>query len=239
MANRLISRQKFIPGGFLFYIPPLKWKAPRNLSFDQVVQSAIHVLKGNPAIAAKLGWDLSYNAMADRVDEFNAKVCEVNGWVDYISGPGQGGSIPKPMPQNQAAILQSLRAAAVKAKELVAGAKSLMEWDDSGQPAVSPELSEHRAIVCTACPKNEPGKLTEWFTIPAAELIKRRVERAQARNLRTPRDEQLHTCTACACPLKLKVHVPIEWIAKRLTEEQKARLREGKDCWILSELERQ
>ena len=45
-------------------------------------------------------------------------------------------------------------------------------------------------------------------------------------------DEKLHLCSACACPLKLKVHVPISWITKRLTPEQMERLKEAPACWI-------
>lgn len=103
--------------------------------------------------------------------------------------------------------------------------------------AVPAETSASRAEVCAKCPLNSPEDLTKWFTVPAAELIKRRIERAQSRRLTTPKDDLLHLCTACHCPLKLKCHVPIQWIAKRLTDEQKERLKGGKDCWIISEIE--
>lgn len=226
----------FIPGGFRFYIPPLKWQAPPNQSFDLVVTGAIAALKGNPQAAKALGWDLSYNGMANRVDEFNAHICEVNGWNKYIQSGG--GSVPKSKPLNQPELLQSLRAAAVASRQLIAGAKALIEWDESGEPAVAPEQAEHRAIVCSQCPKNEPGDFTKWFTIPAAEIIKRRIERAHDRKLATPRDAELNICTACHCPMKLKVHVPLPWIVRALGAEEIERLKQGKNCWILSEKER-
>jgi cytochrome c553 len=157
------------------------------------------------------------------------------GWTDYIV-TDQGPSLPKSTPQHQQETLRSLSAVAARAKELVAGAKSLTEWIDSGEPAVPEEKATHRAIICSKCPLNQEGDWTRWFTVPASELIKRQVKKAQDRKLTTPRDDQINICVACHCPLKLKVHVPIPWIAKRLTDEQKAKLAGGKDCWIIQEI---
>lgn len=234
--SRLLSRQTFVPGGYKFYIAPLKWQAPPNQSFDLVVRGAIAALQGNPPVAKALGWDLAYNAMADRVDAFNAHICEANGWDKYIQS--QGGSVPKSKPLNQSDLLQKLRAAAVASRQLIAGAKTLIEFMASGQAPVSPELAEHRAIVCTQCPKNEKGGYEAWFTKPASELIRRQLTEAQQRKLTTPRDEQLNICTACLCPLRLKVWIPITWIVKNFNPQQMEALKQGRDCWILNERER-
>lgn len=121
---------------------------------------------------------------------------------------------------------------------MLAGAKSLIEWVQSGEEPVSAGLAEHRAVLCSLCPLNEPGDFSKWFTLPAAALIKKQIEEAQERKLTTPRDELLNLCTACHCPLKLKVHVPIGYITKRLTPDQMARLHGGRECWILGESER-
>jgi hypothetical protein len=153
------------------------------------------------------------------------------GWDEYIAAEGSP-TLPKSTPQHQQATLQSLKAAAVAARELVAGAKTLIEWEDSGEPPVPADVALARAIICAGCPKNEKGGLETWFTKPASELIRRRVEKAQGRGLSTPRDDQLNICTACHCPLKLKVHIGLAWIEKRLTPEQKGRL--DPRCWILS-----
>lgn len=226
-----------MPGGLRFYIPALKWKSPRNASFNQIVDALQRVLSANPGVAQKLGWSLEWNALADRVDEFNARICAAQGWDNFILAD-ESATIPKSEPPQQAKAFQSLRAAAAEAKELLAGAKSLIEWVASGEQPVHPGLAEHRAIVCSLCPLNEPGDFTKWFTVPAAALIQRQVEEAQTRKLTTPRDEQLNLCTACHCPLKLKVHVPIAYIVKRLTVEQMEKLKGGRQCWILSEKER-
>jgi hypothetical protein len=232
---KLKDRQKSIPNGLRFYLPEIKWHAPGNFpSFTRVCDGLQTAIEGNPFIAQKNKWPKDRKGVEDWVDLYNATLCARMGWDDYIV-TDTATTIPKASPLHQRETLRSLAAAAAEAKELVAGAKSLTEWIDSGDPAVSAELSTHRAIICTSCPKNEAGDWTRWFTVPASELIRRQVAKAQARNLTTPRDELLHTCIACHCPLKLKVHVPIEWITKRLTDDQKAKLKEATACWILDE----
>ena len=233
---RLKDRQRQVPGGYKFYLPEVKWSAPGNFpSFTVVCDRLQQVINANPYLAQKNHWPTDRKSIEDWVDLYNATVCARMGWDDYIVADGGGGSVPKTTPQHQQQTLQSLRNAAVAAKELIAGAKSLMEWEDSGDPPVPADLSTARAIVCAGCPKNEVGDYTRWFTVPAAELIKRRVEKAQKRGLTTPSDDRLSTCTACHCPLKLKVHVGIKWITKRLTDEQRSKLATGNNCWILSE----
>lgn len=238
MPVRLLSRQKQIPNGFRFRQNEINWSAPKGASLDVIVRSLIAARAANPAQLRKHNWSLDYNLVMNEVDEYNARLCQIHGWDNYISQP-QVPTVPKPSPPDQARRLKSLGAAAAAAKSLVAGARSLMEWDESGEPAVPAELSEHRAVICTTCPLNEPGDFTKWFTVPAAEIIKRRIEKAQARKLTTPRDEHLHLCTACHCPLKVKVHVPIGWITKRIEPEQMAKLRRAPNCWIPAEADRQ
>jgi len=231
---RLKSRQTQIPNGFKFYLPELKWQSSSNYpSFDSVVQQLQSVILANPALAQQHKWPTDRAGVENWVDLYNATMCARMGWTDFIitdSGP----SVPKSGPQLQN--LQSLAAAAARAKDLIAGAKSLVEWIDSGADPVSPEHALSRAIICSGCSLNSSGDLTKWFTIPAAELIKRQVERMQVRKLTTPRDDLLNLCTACHCPLKLKVHVPIEWIEKRITISQVALMKGNPLCWIVKEL---
>lgn len=237
MAARLKNRQKSIPFGFRFFQPEINFRANRNASFNAIVNALIQARAANPVMLRKNNWSLDYNAVAEEVDAYNAALCQSHGWDEFIVLP-QIPTIPKALPPDQPRVVASLKAAAVAARSLVAGARTLLEWIDSNDPAVPAEQSEHRAIVCSTCPKNEAGDFTQWFTRPAAELIKNQIERAQARKLSTPRDGQLNLCTACHCPLKLKVHVPIDWIVKRLAPEQMAQLKQAPACWIPLEAER-
>jgi len=230
---RLKDRQKQIPNGFQFYLPEARWKAPSNFpSFTTVCNGLEAVIRANPFLAQKNGWPTERAKIEEWVDLYNARVCQAMGWDAYITAEGSF-SAPKSSPQHQQQTLQSLRNAAATIKELVSGARTLMEWVASGDAPVPPEQSLARAIVCTQCPMNEKGDLTRWFVVPAAELIKRTVEKAQQRQMTTPRDEMLHFCTACKCPLRLKVHPPLAWIVKYMSAEQKARL--DPKCWITHE----
>lgn len=229
---KLLNRQRQIPNGLRFYQPELRWTSPRQASFDQIVQGLMRARLANPGLAAKHKWATTYDGVADDVDRFNAAICAQAGWTDYITNQ-QAGSVPKSTPRGPLN-LQSLKDAAVAAKELVRGAKTLIEFIDSGEKPEPTQVAEARAAVCEVCPKNTAGDLTQWFTVPAAELIRRQIEKAQQLNLKTSRDGKLHLCSACHCPLKLKVHIPLDWIKKRLSPEQMARLREAPACWIVA-----
>ena len=232
---RLKDRNKQIPGGLKFYLPEVKWTSPGNYpSFDIISNALLRVIKANPALAKKHAWPTSLAAVENWVDLYNATICARMGWEDYVV-TDTGGSLPKSEAPHQALSLSGLAAAAAKAKALVSGAKTLMEWVDSNEPPVPPELSTHRAIVCSQCPQNQTGDWTSWFTIPVAELIKRMLEKAHARKMTTPRDDQLNCCLVCYCPLKLKVHVPIEWIRKRMNPDEAAKLKAVSNCWITQE----
>jgi hypothetical protein len=49
--------------------------------------------------------------------------------------------------------------------------------------------------------------------------------------LKTDLDHALNICQACLCPLKLKVHVPLDLIRKHLSPQAKSAL--DTHCWIL------
>lgn len=231
---KLKSRQKFIPNGFRFYLPEVKWSAPAGQSFNLISQGLFRVVQANPALAEKNHWPTTLQGCEDWVDFYNATVCYKQGWKDYII-TDEGAAAPKfPAPHQQAS-LSGIRAVAEKAKKLVRGARTLEEYVMSNEPAVAPEVSTLRAQVCAACPKNQQGDWTEWFTIPAAEIIKRMLNRFQARKLSTPSDDRLNCCTVCWCPMKLKVHIPITWIVKHQDPEEAQELAAVPGCWIPKE----
>ncbi len=226
---KLLDRQKQIPQGLVFYIPALNWKSQPWQSFDTIVNGAISVLKGNPHVAQKLGWDLSYDAMADRVDLFNATICEKMQWNDYITGvSGSGGTtgeIPFPTTRSVYGRLQGV----------VAGASAIVESIARKEEAVPAVASAARATVCAACPLNEKGDWLSIFTVPAADAIRKAMGAMNDMDLKTPSDHLLGCCSACDCPLRLKVHFQIERILSGLTPGQKGALWDK--CWIRSESE--
>jgi hypothetical protein len=200
---RLKDRNRQIPGSMGFYIAPLKWRSQPWSSFDTIVNEALAVLRANPHVAQNLGWALTYDSIAEKVDEMNASVCKAQGWTDYYVEGGMGGpSAAFPFPRQPSSLLGSL-------KNVVVGSETIVHWLSSGAEAVPAELSEKRAGVCAACPMNQQGDLTRFFTVPASNAIRAAINTRSEWKLSTTQDEKLSTCSVCSCPLKLLVHCPI------------------------------
>jgi hypothetical protein len=230
----LKSRQMQIPGGLRFYMPQLNWQASPFQSFDSLVQQIIAVRKGNPHVTAKMGWPTDTASVETEVDNFNTMICAQQGWTDYIIAAAPAPP-PKWTPSQQVQSQASVQNAAAAVKKIWAGAKTLNDWLDSGEPAVAQELADKRAATCAACPLNNTAPLTDWFTRPAAEVLRRQLERVQDRNLVTPDDSKLGTCTACYCANKLKVWTPMKFITPHLAADVIEALKTGNGCWIIKE----
>ena len=217
------SRSQFPPGGWEYYQPQTNWSppTPKGSTFDQTVILIIKHRMANPAMIVKHNLSTDPAVVGDELENYTRA---------RLGIMPMGKSTPPPSTPYLSGAVQAGVAAV---KKLAAGAAILMEWDESGMPPVAAELSEKRAGICSTCPKNSTGKsLTEFFTVPLAELTRRRFERLQQLNLTTSHDDKLNVCEACLCPLALKVHAPMELILKRLKPEQRAEL--DPRCWILS-----
>lgn len=214
---QLRNRQKQIPNGLFFYEPMTKWRSAGG-SFSSIVDQLIAHRIANPW----LNKPTERPAVENEVDIFNAKVCEANGWTDYIVGgdPSPPFHLPPPSLGQRLA-------------NVAAGAEVLIEWIESGAQAVPAEKAAARAAVCAVCPMNQKGDLMAYFTKPVAEAIRRALSQRSDWNLTTPDDFRLGVCTGCDCPMRLKVHMPIERIRSKLKPEVQARLHAT--CWIPKE----
>ncbi len=227
-----LSRSQFPPGGWQFTQPQTRWNAPTPISstFDQTVNLIIAHRMKNPAITVKHNLSTDPVMVGVELENFNRA---------RLGMEALGAASPKPLPP--AAMPQmsgGVVAAVAAAKKLGAGAAILLEWELSGEAPVPAELAEKRAAVCAGmpCPKNDPAsKLEAIFTVPVSEQIKGRLERLHALNLKTSQDEKLQVCSACLCPLKLKVHTPLHLVRKRLKDWMRAEW--APHCWILTEKE--
>jgi hypothetical protein len=108
-----------------------------------------------------------------------------------------------------------------------------LEWLFSGAKPVAPTLANRRAATCVACPFNDDSALSDLFTEPAANVIRKAIEARSEFKLETPYDPLLGTCKACQCILTLKVHCPLDIILKHMKPEVKKKLAVG--CWITLE----
>jgi hypothetical protein len=220
------SRSEFPPGGWEFYQPQTRWSAPtpKSSTFDQTVNLIIKHRFANPAVTASHKLATDPGAVGNELENYTRA---------RLGMPAIGQDFPKTLPPAQApAVSGAVQGLVAAVKQIAAGAALLLEWEESGRPPVDIPISEARAALCDGCPKNSDEKdLARIFTEPAAKLIKRKFERLFSLNLKTTHDEALNVCTACLCPLKLKVHTPVDLILKRLTGEQRSKL--DPRCWIL------
>ena len=218
---RLRDRNHQIPNGYRFGLPEANWKSPPFASFEQIVNQVARIVQANPALAQSKGWPVERADIANWVDEFNAQICAMNGWVQYITDAAGGAfGSPKSVPLSSVA-------------NVAAGAKTLANWIAKGANPVTRELAEDRAKVCSVCPKNQPGDFSNFFTRATSELIRMQIQTAQELDLTTPYDSKLGVCAACDCPMRLKVFVPLDKILDHMLPEAKAAL--DSKCWITAE----
>lgn len=222
---RLKSRDMQIPNGFQFFQPQTKWRPARMSSFETIVHQLIQHRHGNPRLAAKYNWSTDPTTVANEVDEFNAQLCKQMGWTKYID-EGVQSAPPTSFPVPPSSPLQKLGA-------VVGGAKTLVKWIASGAEAVPAALAEKRASICVDCPKHDKGDWTRRFTVPTANAIRDMLIARKGMNLSTSFDDRLQVCTACDCPLKLKVHIERGRIVREMGPETLAKLDPG--CWIPKE----
>lgn len=217
------------PGGWVFHQPQTGWWAPHPVghTHDQQVQNIIKHRLANPAITAKHKLSTDFAAVSAEL-------------VRYQQGRG---ALPADVPPKLTPPLSTpqlsgaVREAVAVVKKMATGAALLMQWEEEGMPHVEQAQADSRAATCAKCPKNDKGKsLTEIFTVPVANMIKKKMERLDGLNLHTPHDSELKVCQACLCPMRTKVWMPTELVLKRLKPDQKAELQQDNPvCWILQE----
>lgn len=222
---RLKDRNGQIPHGLSFKLPEANWEGTPWSSLDTLARAAMEVGRANPFIAKKCNWPTTLNGWLDAIDNYNASICKAHGWTGYIREVPGGPPLPPAPPRPSS--LQS-------AGGVVAGARILTEWLGTGGNPVAQELADARAHICADCPQNKQNApWTSWFTVPAANGIRRMLELRNSMKLTTPDDDKLNVCDACGCPLKLKVHTPLLHIANNMPPYQKELL--DARCWVLQE----
>lgn len=216
--NNTFSRTQFPPGGWIFNQPQIGWSNPTPISttFDSTVTLIIKARQKNPAMCIR------HNLSTDPTTVGN----ELEAFTRLRLG------IPSATPPAPLAILPALGGVGVEdIKKIAAGAAILIDWDKSGQPAVTSVLADSRALICLACPKNDVSKLENWRKVPVAGALQSRIARVTAMHLKTPSDQRLGLCEATFAPTAQLVHAPLAIVTGRF--KNKASL--DSKCWVLSE----
>lgn len=228
---RLKNRQQSPPGGFLFEQSKTGWQ---NWKVDPPTQwdffGLCRALQQHRLANQQFKFSTDMAAIEQEVDYANAlRVARIPGADTYVINDQM------PVPKSPApAPIRQLQALAVAVNKVSAGADTIEDFDQSGARPVSKEQSEIRAGICVTCPQNGKGDLTRWFTVPLSERIRKQIELREGRGLVTTFDDLIGVCEACLCPLKLKVHFPIDLIVKHMDEKTKTEL--DPKCWILEEM---
>jgi len=222
MNQASFSRSEFPNGGWQFFQPQTGWSPPmpKATTFDGTVRQIIEHRMKNGAIVARHNLSLDPNTVANELENYTRT---------RLGMPTMGASVPKMNPQQP--LPQAVVGAVEGLKRTAYGAATVIDWLSGGGQPVASELSNKRAEVCATCPRNAPPDLSKWFTVKASQLIQAELERRNDLKLSTPFDDKLGICSACLCPMKLKVHTPLDVIVNRLKPEVRADL--DSRCWIL------
>lgn len=223
-----------IPNGLYYIQAETGWDSRAMIgtfpSMDTLTRGTMSHREGNPWLAQKHGWSMDYQSVLKEMRDYNAMICLKNGWMNFII---TNEAAPVEPPVIQKKTLLSDGAAVGSIKRVAAGIGVFLDWVGDGATPVAVEVAERRAKVCSGCIKNDGGDFKAYFTEPIAAKIKKQLEIKNDLQLKTSLDEKLTVCSACDCPLKLKVWVPLEHILEHTSKEVKTRL--WSNCWILRE----
>lgn len=220
---RLKSRTQCPVNGFQFIDAPIDPNPMQTWDFNQMVRQVISRREMNP----RFGLSVDQRTVEREVDEQNAmRMLSIRNAESYVVVEGQG------PPNFQTPRSKSWPSAVGAVKT---GVNTLADWLGEGGTPVPKEQSEARAFTCATCPQNGQGDWLSVFTKPAQLLIQGQMNLRNDLSMSTSSDDKLGICNACKCPLKLKVHVPINHISANMPAE----IRAGLDprCWIILEIE--
>lgn len=239
---RLKNRNNGVPGGFRFRQPEInpKWElsiAARS-NFRQAEQEVLNLRKANPAITQQYNLSLNLSTIGDEIDAYTAEGLARAGarFAHFLAPVPQPSALSYDIPKSWTPqrITRSVKAAAGVVSRVLAGAKLYVKWLGSGGVPVESALAEKRAAVCVTCKENKDrGNLVDYFTEPVAEELLKIIAIKNDMNLSTSKDDLLHICDVCECPLKAKVWTPLKHVKTELSQDVQSRL--WSKCWILNE----
>ena len=235
----LKSTRQCPPGGFIYRQAQTGWELS-SWDFEELCMEVQKHRQANP----KFGLTTNIDSIRLEVNQTNAaRVAAIPGTESYLIQ--EGGMAPAdPKTQAFRSLGAKLQGVAEGVTKIASGAGLLIDWIKDGAKSVPQEKATARAFICTnrgldekgkvkMCPKNSPEALGSFFTKAASELIRKQIEQRKELTLSTPYDAQLGVCSACLCPLKLKVHPELKYILEHTPAETIAQLDPG--CWITNE----
>ena len=191
---------------------------PMASTFDATVNQIIKHRLDNGAITARHKLATDPVSVGNELEDYTRQRLGVQPRI--LASPKQ--AVPRTLPQ---AVWDQVAAVA----KMADGVGLLMDFIPYGTP-VSPELAAKRGEVCDTCPRNSQQAFGAFFTQPASERLQKMVEARTDLKLETPFDANLGVCEVCLCPMKLKVHVPLDTILEKTKPSTMAEF--PSHCWI-------
>lgn len=220
------------PGGWQFYQPETKWRAPTPIAstLNQTVVLIVAMRKQNPAITAKFTLATNPEAVKTEVLRFNRK---------RLGLPLEGTPVPFRVPRSSSNVARAV-AAEARPVDALSGLKRAangtavgLEWLGKGAQTVPQELADKRARTCVECPKNVDG---DWYVRAPAALIQKAIEAWKKLTgnaefqFETQQGDKLKSCDVCKCLMRLKCFVPLNVILDKTSPEIMAEF--PQNCWI-------
>jgi hypothetical protein len=216
----LLNRKNHPPQGYSYYSAQTKWRLPGGQPFDDSVRAIIKHRLANPSH----GLSTNFDAVAEELDTYTcSRLRNDPRWCTQKKTTTAAN--PSSFPRQESAV-----GLVERAKQVKDGMDTLVGWLGHGLKPVTETVASNRARVCLSCPLNVKGGLLEKVTGTIGSWIKKTMALKEGANLSTIYDDQLDTCDACGCQLKLKVWVPADEIKAGMTPEMATNL--AVQCWI-------
>lgn len=239
---RLKNVNNGVPGGFRFRQPQInpKWELSIHgrSSIRQAVEEVYNVRRANPALTKQHNLSLDKQVIQDEIDQFTAEGLAKAGdryaiYLAPVVAP-QFAQFDLPKSWTPQRISRGVKAAAGVVNRVLAGAKLYVKWLGSGGVPVESAQAEKRASICVSCAFNKDrGNFIDYFTQPVAEELMKIIAIKNDMNLSTSKDNLLHICDVCDCPMKAKVWTPLKHIKSELSPDVQKKL--WAKCWIVNE----
>jgi hypothetical protein len=223
------SRNAFPPHGWRYINPVFGMKKDDEGSFAAISQKEYARRKANKYLCEKHNLGVDMASVEFDVEQQNVARCIAHGWNDFVESEAPATNYASQDSKKNSRFGNAVGAS----KRVAAGVGVLLEWLGSSAKPVDQAVAEHRANVCATCPKNDGGDWKAYFTGKVADKIKTQLEIRNDLSLRTSQDEKLTVCSACDCPLKLKIWVGLDYIWGHTSSDVYKRLHPN--CWIITE----
>ena len=219
----LKSIATFPPGGFTYTQPESKLKFSQLIPLpDQAKLLAAH-RKANGYPGA------SISECARDIEEWTC--LRLNNDPEWCISDTQKKTGSLPLGKR---LEQGARAVAESVSKAVAGARILYEWFGEGGVPVEQSLAQKRADCCISCPKNDPNRS---HLSSLSEAAHKQLEHRAELKMAVTGEDKLGVCLVCHCPMKLKVHTPIDLIGKYTDNATMEKLDKiPTPCWVRDEI---